>query len=702
MEFKQKNNDISQYTRNINEEIKNNKIDPIIGRDDEIRRTIEVLSRKTKSNPVLIGEPGVGKTAVVEGLAYRIVHKDVPTNLYDKTILELNLTSLIAGASYQGAFEERLQAIINEVKKANGNIILFIDEIHQLVGLGKTQGAMDAANILKPMMARGEIKVIGATTFNEYRQYIQKDAALERRLTPITINEPTSIEALTIMRGLKPRWEAFHGIKIHDSALVAAVNLSQRYITDRYLPDKAIDLIDEAAAKIKTQINSSPVELDQLTRELQYLQTEKAALENENDVKSTQRLEEIKEQINKKQTAYDNLSKQYESEKEQINNLKLLKQKIDDTNHEIERLQFDGKYEKASKLLYYDLPAYQKQVEQQEALIENKKENKLIVDALTDKEIADVIATATKIPVQNLLDDDKQKILHLFDNLKKQVMGQDEAVHAVANAVMRARAGIANPNQPLGSFLFLGPTGVGKTELAKALSFSLFDTNKALIQFNMSEFMEKHTVAKLIGAPAGYVGYEDAGLLTKTVKQKPYSVVLFDEIEKAHPDVLNTLLQILEEGTIKDAHNNDINFKNTIIIMTSNIGSQEILNKNKTKALLLLQQTLKPEILNRINDIIVFNPLEHDVLIDIIKKMFKDLQARLKDNDYLINFDQIDYDAILKAAYNQSFGARPFKRWIINHIENQIARFIMTDQIKKNTDYILKYNHEEDRLQIIL
>ncbi|MCV3753973.1 AAA family ATPase [Ureaplasma zalophigenitalium] len=700
MEMKQKN-DITQYTRNINEEIKNNKIDPIIGRDDEIRRTIEVLSRKTKSNPVLIGEPGVGKTAVVEGLAYRIVHKDVPTNLYDKTILELNLTSLIAGASYQGAFEERLQAIISEVKKANGNIILFIDEIHQLVGLGKTQGAMDAANILKPMMARGEIKVIGATTYDEYRQYIQKDAALERRLTPISINEPTSIEALTIMRGLKARWEAFHGIKIHDSALVAAVNLSQRYITDRFLPDKAIDLIDEAAAKIKTQINSSPVELDQLTRELQYLQTEKAALENEKDSKSNARLAMINQEIEDKQTARDLLAKQYEQEKQQINDLKNLKQKIDETNHEIERLQFDGKYEKASKLLYYDLPALQKQLEKQEQLIDNNQTNKLIVDALTDKEIADVIAIATKIPVQNLLNDDKQKILQLAEQIKKEVMGQDEAVQAVADAVMRARAGIANPLQPLGSFLFLGPTGVGKTELAKALSRNLFDTDKALIQFNMSEYMEKHTVAKLIGAPAGYVGYEDAGLLTKTVKRHPYSVVLFDEIEKAHPDVLNTLLQILEEGSIKDGHNNDINFKNTIIIMTSNIGSQEIINNEPNKALLSLQKTLKPEILNRINDIIVFNPLKHDILVDIIHKMLTDLEHRLTENDYQITFNDINYDAILDSAYNPNYGARPFKRWIVHHIENQIARLIMTNTIVKNQAYKLTYDSQNDTIKII-
>lgn len=704
MEFKDKGlNSLANFGRNLNQEILDNKIDPVIGRDDEIRRTIEILSRKTKNNPVLIGEPGVGKTAIIEGLTYRIVHKDVPSNLLNKTIIELSLSSLIAGASYQGQFEERLKNIINEVKKSNGDIILFIDEIHQIVGLGKNSGSnMDVANILKPLMARGEIKIIGATTLNEYRLYIEKDQALERRFTKVLVNKPTEQEALTIMRGLKPRWEAFHGIKIHDSALIAAVKLSERYINDRNLPDKAIDLIDEAAAKIKTQINSSPLELDALKRELQHLQTEKAALDSEKDEKSQKRLIAIKEQIEQKQKEYDNLNNVYLAEKKQIDQLRNIRQKIEQTTHEIEFLQSEGKYEKASKLLYSDLPALNKEKEELEIKLNSEQsKHKLIVDSLSENEVADVISRSTGIPLNNLLSDEKNKLLHIKDRLLEKIIGQDEAVEVISNAVIRGRAGISNPLQPIGSFLFLGSTGVGKTELAKQLAIELFDSQKALIKFDMSEYMEKHAVSKLIGAPPGYIGYENAGLLTESVKRRPYSILLFDEIEKAHPDVLNLLLQILDDGVLKDSQNNEINFKNTIIIMTSNIGAKALLENDKIKALEELHKAFKPEMLNRINEIIFFNKLPEEIVKSIAKKLLKELQQRLSVQDYEMIFDESISDAMVEQAYSDTYGARPLKRWIIRNIENQLSILILEEKVIKNKQYKVKYNNKKNEIELV-
>ncbi|RCT49847.1 AAA family ATPase [Ureaplasma urealyticum] len=703
MEFKQKNtsNPLEEFGRNLNQEILDNKIDPIIGRDEEIRRTIEILSRKTKNNPVLIGEPGVGKTAIVEGLAYRIVHKDVPSNLLDKTIIELSLSSLIAGASYQGQFEERINAILKEVKKSNGNIILFIDEIHQIVGMGRNQGSnMDVANILKPMMARGEIKLIGATTLDEYRLYIEKDQALERRFTKVLVNKPTIQETLTIMRGLKPRWEAFHGIKIHDNALIAAVNLSERYINDRNLPDKAIDLIDEAAAKIKTQINSQPIYLDEIKRDLQHLQTEKAALESEKDEKSIKRLNDILEKIKLKQDEFNNLNDIYLKEKKQIDDLKNLRQKIERIQHDIEFYQSEGKYEKASRLLYSDLPALEKQRGELENKINENNSQKMIVDSLTENEIADVIARATGIPLNHLLADEKTKLLSLNKRIAAHVIGQDEAVKLISDAVIRGRAGINNPNQPIGSFLFLGPTGVGKTELAKTLAKELFDSQKALIRFDMSEYMEKHSVSKLVGAPPGYVGYENAGVLTESVKRKPYSILLFDEIEKAHPDVLNILLQILDEGSVKDAKNNEINFKNTIIIMTSNVGAEALLENNKTNALMELQKTFKPEILNRISEIIFFNKLSKEVIFKISENLLKELSDLLAKQDYSIKFNDNIAKIMVDEAYSSNYGARPLKRWITKHLENEIAKLIIENRITKNRNYEINYDREADQVLI--
>ncbi|KEZ24074.1 ATP-dependent Clp protease ATP-binding subunit [Ureaplasma diversum] len=703
MEFKDKGlNSLADFGRNLNQEILDNKIDPVIGRDDEIRRTIEILSRKTKNNPVLIGEPGVGKTAIIEGLAYRIVHKDVPSNLLNKTIIELSLSSLIAGASYQGQFEERLKNIINEVKKSNGDIILFIDEIHQIVGLGKNSGSnMDVANILKPLMARGEIKIIGATTLNEYRLYIEKDQALERRFTKVLVNKPTEQEALTIMRGLKPRWEAFHGIKIHDSALIAAVKLSERYINDRNLPDKAIDLIDEAAAKIKTQINSAPLELDEIKRELQHLQTEKAALDSEKDEKSQKRLASIKDQIEQKQKQFDELNNIYLAEKKQIDQLTNIRQKIEQTTHEIEFLQSEGKYEKASKLLYSDLPALNKQKEELEIKLNSEQsKHKLIVDSLSENEVADVISRATGIPLNNLLKDEKNKLLHIKDRLLEKIIGQDEAVELIANAVIRGRAGISNPAQPIGSFLFLGSTGVGKTELAKQLAIELFDSQKALIKFDMSEYMEKHSVSKLIGAPPGYIGYENAGLLTESVKRRPYCILLFDEIEKAHPDVLNLLLQILDDGVLKDSQNNEINFKNTIIIMTSNVGAKALLENDKIKAFEALHKTFRPEMLNRINEIIFFNKLPEEVVKSIAKKLLKELEVRLSTQDYEIGFDDSIANSMVEQAYSDTFGARPLKRWITRNIENQLAVMILEEKVLKNHPYKIKYNNKKDQIEL--
>lgn len=692
-------NPLEAYGRNINQEVQNNKIDPIIGRDDEIRRVIEILSRKTKNNPVLIGEPGVGKTAIVEGLAQRIVHRDVPDNLLDKEIWELNLSSLIAGASYQGQFEERLNQVIKEIKNSNSQIILFIDEIHQLVGMGKTGGAMDAANILKPMMARGELKLIGATTLNEYRQYIESDAALERRMTKVLVSEPTKTEALTIMRGLKEKWEVFHGVKITDNALVSAVNLSERYISDRFLPDKAIDLVDEACAKVQTEMHSMPQELDDIKREIINLKTEKVSLEKDQDEKSQERLKEINDKLDKLAKQDESLTAVWTKEKQQADEIIALKTKIDNARVMIEQYQAIGEYAKASKLLYSEIPTLEQQKQQAEDKLKESS-NRMIKDTVTENEISEVIAKATGIPINKILESEKEKLLHLNEELQQRVKGQNDAVKLVSDAVLRGRAGINDPNKPIGSFLFLGPTGVGKTELAKALAFSLFDSEKSMIRFDMSEFMEKHSVSKLIGAPPGYIGYDQAGALTEAVRRNPYSVLLFDEIEKAHSDVLNLFLQILDEGSLKDSQGHNVNFKNTIIIMTSNIGSQLILEDKKDKVMSELLVYLKPELVNRIDEVIIFNPLNEDVVKDIANKLLNDLSIRLKNEDYLVRFDAKIASIISSRAFSNEFGARPLKRWIQNNIENKLAELIIANKLMKNHQIEISFDDKTDNLEI--
>lgn len=681
-------NPLEKYGRNLNNDVINNKIDPIIGRDEEIRRLIEIISRKTKNNPVLIGEPGVGKTAIVEGFAQRIVNGDVPDNLKDKIIYELSLPSLIGGASYQGQFEQRLNSVIKQVKQSNGQIILFIDEVHQLVGTGKGGGGIDAANILKPMMARGELRIISATTLNEYRQYVEKDAALERRMQKIFVKEPSKQETLTIMRGLKARWELYHKVKIHDSALIAAVNMSERYISDRYLPDKAIDLIDEAAARVKTEMHSLPTELDRINREVIHIETERAALLNETDDKSKQRLKIVEKELNelkeKQKRELDEWNKQ-KQEHEKLNNLK---KELDASKQKVDRLQIDGEFEKASKLLYVTIPELQKKIDQYEHDVENKGHG-LIRDSVTINEVAEVISKSTGIPLNKLMESEKTKLLNLDKQLKTRVIGQDQAVDLVAKAVLRGRAGINDPNRPIGSFLFLGPTGVGKTELAKALASELFDNEKAMVRYDMSEFMEKHSVSKLIGAPPGYVGYEQAGGLTEAIRRRPYSVVLFDEIEKAHPDLLNVLLQVLDDGQLKDGQGREVNFKNTIIIMTSNIGSQDLIEGNSKKAIDELKKYLKPEFLNRIDEVITFNALGDVTIIGIVKKLLNDLAIRLKQDDILIKFDNSIINKIKQEGYDYVYGARPIKRYIQKNIENYLASEILNNKIKKNKEYEL-------------
>lgn len=699
MEFKKVDNNLSSFARNMNKDFIENKKDPVIGRENEIRRLIEILNRKNKNNPVLIGEPGVGKTAIVEGLVQRIINNDVPDSLKDKEIWELSLTSLISGASFQGQFEERMQAIINEVKKSNGNIILFIDEVHQLVGMGKTQGSMDAANILKPMMARGEIKIIGATTLDEYRENIEKDAALERRMSKVIVSEPSKQEALTIMRGLKERWEVFHGVKISDSALVAAVEMSSRYISDRYLPDKAIDLVDEACAKVNIEAQSMPKELDDIKRKLIHLKTEDAALKKEETEKANKRRDEIKIEIEKLSSKEDELEKAWNDEKSELDKLVHVKSEIEECKKNIERLQINFEYGKASELLYGKLPKLQAKKENLEKEFKNSKK-KFLNDTVTENEIADVIANSTGIPINKIVESEKEKLLTLKDEMLKTVKGQDEAIDLIYNAVLRGRVGINNPNRPIGSFLFLGPTGVGKTEVSKALTRALFDTDKNLVRLDMSEYMEKHSVSKLIGAPPGYIGYEQAGILTEAVRRKPYTVVLFDEIEKAHPDILNILLQILDEGQLKDNKGKNINFKNTIIILTSNIAAQEILDNQKDRVMKELQNHLKPELINRIDEIITFNPLSDDVIKNIAKNQLDELSKRMLENDFIIDFDNKILEIIKSRAYDPQYGARPIKRWIQRNIENQIAHLIINNQIEKKKKYTLNFNNDNNEIII--
>lgn len=682
---------LAKYGRNLNQEVKENKIDPIIGRDEEIRRVIEIISRKTKNNPVLIGEPGVGKTAIVEGLAQRIVNNDVPSNLKDKVIYEISLPSIIAGASYQGQFEQRLNNIIKAVKESNGNIILFIDEIHMLVGTGKTGSgsSMDAANIFKPMMARGEMKIIGATTLNEYREYIEKDSALERRMQKVYVKEPTKQEALTIMRGLKQKWELFHKVKIHDSALVAAVKLSDRYINDRFLPDKAIDLIDEAAAKIKTQMYSVPADLDEVNRQIVYLETEKAALMNENDNKSKKNLEDTKEKLKELKQKQKTLNDDWQKQKAEHDTLNNLKKQVEDSKQKIDRYQIEGEFVKASELLYSVIPNLEKQIAALEKKI-NDDPKYMIHDAVTANDVSEVISKATGIPLEKLIESDRAKLLNLENELKKKVKGQDEAIKVVSDVVLRNRAGINDPNHPIGSFLFMGPTGVGKTELAKALAYSLFNSEKAIVRFDMSEFMEKHSISKLVGAPPGYVGYEQAGELTEAIRRRPYSVILLDEIEKAHPDVLNLFLQVLDDGQLRDSQGREVNFKNTIIIMTSNLGGELIAKNKKDEAIKDLTHVLKKEFINRIDEIVCFNQLSPEVIDQIIDKLLNDLSNRLAMQDIYVSFTKDVKKYIQKTAYDPVFGARPIKRFIQKQIENLIAKAIVDNEIKKDKHYTVE------------
>ena len=705
MNFKPGDNDqnvLEKFGRNLNQEVKNNKVDPIIGRDNEIRRVIEIISRKNKNNPVLIGEPGVGKTAIVEGLAQKIVKGDVPSNLKDKVIFELSLPSLIAGASYQGQFEERINSVIKEVKKSNGNIILFIDEIHQLVGTGKTAGgSMDAANILKPAMARGEIKIIGATTLNEYREYIEKDAALERRMQKVYVKEPSKAETLTIMRGLKERWELFHKVKIHDSALVAAVDLSDRYISDHYLPDKAIDLIDEAAAKVKTRMYSAPEELDNVNHEIIYLETEKAALKSEKDNKSINRLSEVEAKLIDLKKEQKALNDEWNSQKLEHDKLMELRKQKEDVKLKydsfIQKLDFD----KASKILYEDMPNLENEILNLETKI-NSKENSLIHDSITANDVSEVISKATGIPLEKIVENQKSKLLNLANDLKTRVKGQDHAIDVVANAVLRGRAGINDPNRPIGSFLFMGPTGIGKTELAKALAYYMFDSEKAIVRFDMSEFMEKHSVSKLVGAPPGYVGYEQAGALTEAIRRKPYSVILLDEIEKAHPDVLNLFLQVLDDGQLRDSQGREVNFKNTIIIMTSNIGGDLIAQGKQKEAMDELQKYMKKEFINRIDEIICFNPLNEQIINEIVKKLVNDLSQRLLQQDYNVSFDDAICNYIAKNSYDSVYGARPIKRYIQREIENLLASKILSGEILKDKQYQVSVDKKTNKIVVSL
>jgi len=679
------------YAKNINAEVVIGKIEPVIGRESEIRRIIEIISRKTKNNPILIGEPGVGKTAIVEGLAQRIVNKDVPDNLLNKIIWELSVSALISGASYQGQFEQRLNDIIKEVKSSEGNIILFIDEFHQLIGAGKagSGSGMDAANILKPMMARGEIKIIGATTMTEYRQYIEKDSALERRMSKIIVNEPSKKEALTILRGLKERWELFHGIKITDEALIAAVDLSARYISDRFLPDKAIDLVDEASAKLQTEMHSLPTELDQLKREIIDLQTEKASLKKETSEKSINKIKFLEEQITTLKKSETEMTKKWKLEREELQKVINIKEEIESSKLKIEKFQLDGNFAAASKLLYVSVPALEKELIRKEKKL---KENNLLHDSINGDDIASVISKTTGIPLSKLLKNEKEKILGLTLELQEKIKGQNEAIEQISNAVLRSKAGINDPDKPIGSFLFLGPTGVGKTEVAKVLANVLFDSEKQIIRLDMSEYMEKYTVSKLIGAPPGYVGYDQPGALTETVRRKPYSIVLLDEIEKGHHDILDIFLQILDYGFIKDSQGRNINFRNTIIIMTSNIGSEYLLKGEQLKAEEALIKELRPEFINRIDDIIYFNPLKGEIINDIIKELLKKFNIRLLDNDYLIKFDISVIEQIKKESFDEAYGARPIRRYIQNKIETFLAQLIIENKIIKNKEFLISYD----------
>ena len=699
---------LKKYCQDLVELARQNKLDPVIGRDSEIRNTIRILSRKSKNNPVLIGEPGVGKTAIAEGLAQRIVRGDVPDNLKDRKIFSLDMGALISGAKFRGEFEERLKAVLNEVKKSEGKIILFIDELHTIVGAGKTDGAMDAGNLLKPMLARGELHCIGATTLNEYRQYIEKDPALERRFQPVRVDEPTVEDTISILRGLKERYEVFHGVKIQDSALITAAVLSNRYITDRFLPDKAIDLVDEACATIRTEMNSMPTELDDIARKIMQKEIAETALKKEEDKLSKEQLAEVQKELSELRDEFNSMKTRWENEKNSISRLQKLREDIEKTNADIANAERSYDLNKAAELKYGKLPALKKELEEAEAAADDYEKHTLLRDKVTDEEIAKIVGRWTGIPVSKLMEGEREKLLHLEEILHKRVIGQDEAVEKVSEAILRSRAGIQDPNRPLGSFMFMGPTGVGKTELAKALAQALFDDEKNIVRIDMTEYMEKHSVSRLIGAPPGYVGYEEGGQLTEAVRRKPYAVVLFDEVEKAHPDVFNILLQVLDDGRITDSQGRTVDFKNTIIILTSNLGSEYILDgidennqitpEARAQVDKLLKTHFRPEFLNRLDEIVFYKPLSKKEIYPIIDLMLTKLKERLADKQLDLEVTDSAKELIVKEGYDPIYGARPLKRYIQSKLETLIARTMIAEDLDPDT--VIKVDSDGEKMLV--
>jgi len=690
-DYSKDENILEKFGRDVTNHVKEGKIDPVIGREEEILRIIKILARKTKNNPILIGAPGVGKTAIIEGLAARIVKEDVPENLKKCHIYELDMGALVAGAKYRGEFEERLKAVLNKIKEKNGEMILFIDEIHLIVGAGRADGALDAGNMLKPMLARGELHCIGATTLNEYRNYIEKDSALERRFEKVYINEPTVEDTISILRGLKDRFEVFHGVRISDHAIIAAATLSNRYITDRFLPDKAIDLIDEACASIRTEMNSMPNELDLLQRQILQMEIEKTALSKEKDALSKERLEKISKELTEKKANFDVLTTKWKTEKEELSTIKEKQKALEQYKKEYDEVLLKADYNRAGELIYKIIPTLEKEITEYEA---KTPADKMISEVVTENDIAQIISKSTGIPVAKLVQGDKEKLLGLKDTLAKRVIGQDNALELVSDAIIRQRSGIKDENRPIGSFLFLGPTGVGKTEVCKSLAEALFDSENHIVRFDMSEYMEPHSISRLIGAPPGYVGYDEGGQLTEAIRRKPYSIVLFDEIEKAHRDIFNLLLQILDDGRVTDSQGRTVDFKNTIIIMTSNLGSEYLLEKNDNANAMVMKEVqshFRPEFLNRIDEIVMFNPLSKDVQIKIVEKLLNELKHRLAKNNIFVDFSKRVHTFIIENSYNTNYGARPIKRFIQKNIETEIAKKIISSEIEPQNHYLIDF-----------